>query len=66
MLLAVVLLTLWRCKVWKSVRDLTVEMTRGVKSHPERFLTVKSLKYLRILHCHEINITNASSLKTRN
>ena len=37
MLLAVVVLTLWRRKVWKSVRELTVKMTRGVKFHPERF-----------------------------
>ena len=43
MLLAVVVLILWQCKVSKSVRDLTVKMPRGVKFHPERFLTVKSL-----------------------
>ena len=43
MLLAVVVLTLWPRKDWKSVRDLTVKMPRGVKFHPERFLTVKSL-----------------------
>ena len=48
MLLAVVVLTLWRRKVWKSVRDLTVKMARGVKFHPERFLTVKSLILIMI------------------
>ena len=43
MLLAVVVSTLWRRKVWKYIRDLTVKMTWGVKFHPERFFTVKSL-----------------------
>ena len=43
MLLAVVVLGLWRRKVWKSVRDLTVKMTWAVKFHPKRFVTVKSL-----------------------
>ena len=66
MLLVVVVFASWRRKVWKSVRDLTVEMTRGVKFHPERFFTVKSLINLSTLHCHKINITNASMLKTRN
>ena len=42
MLLAVVVLNLWRCKVRKSMKDLTVKMTRGVKFHPERLFTVKS------------------------
>ena len=64
MLLAVVVLTLWRHKVWKSVRDLTVKMTRGAKFNPERFLTVNSLINVGTLHCHKINITNASRLKT--
>ena len=43
MLLVVVVLTLLRRKVWKPVRDLTVKMTQGVKFHPKRLLTVKSL-----------------------
>ena len=66
MLLVIAVLTLWRRKVWNSVRDLTVKMTRGVKFHPEQFLTVKSLINLSTLHCHKINITNASRLKTCN
>ena len=66
MLLAVVVLILWRLKVWKSVKDLTVKMTRGVKFHPERFFTVKSLINFLTLLCHKINITNASSVKTCN
>lgn len=39
-------------------------MTRGVRFHPERFSTVKSLLNFQILHCHKINIASASSLKT--
>ena len=46
MLLAVVVLILWRCKVWKSIRDLTVKMIRDVKFHPEPLFTVKSLIYI--------------------
>ena len=46
MLLVVEVLTLWSRKVRKSVRDLTVKMTQGVKFHPERFLTVKSVMNL--------------------
>ena len=49
MLLVVVVLTLWRRKVWKYVRDLTVKRTRGVKFHPERFfegqIRCKSLNF---------------------
>ena len=55
MLLVVIVLILWRCKVWKSLRDLTAKNDSGCKVSP--FINLSTL------HCHRINIIIARSLK---
>ena len=63
MLLAVAVFISWRCKVWKSVRDLSVKNDWGCKVSSRTIFTVKSFIYLSNLHCHRIDIITANSLK---
>ena len=58
------MMILWRCKVGKSIRDLTVKSDSGCKVSPGVIFAVKSLIKCLTFHLHKMSITSASSLKT--
>ena len=58
------MLILWRCKVQRFIRYLTVKSRSGWNFTPRVIFTVKSFIDFQTLHRHKINTTTPSNMKT--